>query len=992
MLRTYTRNLRSSVSSHGTARTASRSTTVLTLQQRRSLHDRGIWGYQSPREFTVPDFTPSELANRVENANLLRLVESYRRHGHRAALLDPLDLAQRPVVPALDPRRYGLAAQTPTREEFVSETVPDQLVKGDPATEYDTQGILDFPDEDGKGSHRTADEIAARLAEVYCGGVAYEFMHMPSKHERRFLETLLERSHAIPISPTEQRAQWELLAKSEGFDNWAAKRFPNVKRYGLEGGESMMTAVAKVLDEASANGFEDVVIGMPHRGRLNLLTQLLDLDMRLLVRKMRGLPTLPPSLPASQFTNDVLSHLFLSTPYSPISSSSSSSASDPLTVHLLPNPSHLETITPVALGFARGLQVPLGSLKAEASSSSSETYELGTKVLSLAIHGDAAFGGQGVVAETFNLASLPHFNAGGTIHLVVNNQLGYTTPAVQSRSSFYATDLAKMVSAPILHVNGDKVDDVSRAMKLALAYQQKFRKDVVVDLVVYRRRGHNELDEPGFTSPMMYNKIKDLPSVAKLYEQQLIKDSILSSADADSFRKAHFATLDEHLAAADPAKFTPPELEMPRGWNEMRWPAEGEWKKEVETGFDPKTLREIGERSVQVPEDITVHPRLIKMHMAKRLQSLEKGEGLDFATAEALAFGSLLLEGYHVRLCGQDSGRGTFSQRHAILTDQKSERAVVPLQTLRTSPPASSGAAGTDSVGTFEVVNSSLSEYAVVGFEQGVAWVTPKLLPIWEAQFGDFNNGAQIMLDTFLGSGETKWGMQSAMTLLLPHGYDGAGPEHSSARIERFLQLTNEPLSRDRAFVPNMHLVNVTTAAQYFHLLRRQMKREYRKPLVVFSPKGILRLPAAASSLQEMSEGTSFQPVLTEHVADPAKVERIVLLSGKMYYDLAKQRSERKLDGKIVFIRVEEISPFPYDAVIKAMKPFSSAKSVIWAQDEPENAGAWTFVQARLKQIVPESLKLQYVGRDAMATPAPGVKQYFEEQRKAIEEQVFAGI
>ncbi|KWU42366.1 dehydrogenase E1 and transketolase domain-containing protein 1 [Rhodotorula sp. JG-1b] len=967
MLRSYTRKLRTLPPVH------SPHAAKWGLNSRRSLHDRGIWGYQSPREFTVPDFTPTELANRVENANLLRLVESYRRHGHRAALLDPLDLAQRPVVPALDPRRYGLAA-TPSREEF-----------------YDVRGILDFPD-DGQGTHKTAQEIAQRLAEVYCGRVAYEFMHMPSKHERRFLEKLLERSHAIPISPAEQRAQWELLAKSEGFDNWAAKRFPNVKRYGLEGGESMMTAVAKVLDEAHASGFEDVVIGMPHRGRLNLLTQLLDLDMRLLIRKMRGLPTLPPSLPPSQFTDDVLSHLFLSTPYSPISESEKATATaDPMTVHLLPNPSHLETVTPVALGFARGLQVPLGSLKAESATSGKgqEPYELGTRVLSLAIHGDAAFGGQGVVAETFNLASLPHFNAGGTIHLVVNNQLGYTTPAVQSRSSFYATDLAKMVSAPILHVNGDKVDDVSRAMKLALAYQQKFRKDVVIDLVVYRRRGHNELDEPGFTSPMMYNKIKDLPSIAKLYEQQLISDSILSASDAESFRKAHFASLDESLAAADPEKYQPPELEMPRGWNEMRWPQEGEWKKEVETGFHPKTLREIGERSVQVPQDITVHPRLIKMHMAKRLQSLEKGEGLDFATAEALAFGSLLLEGYHVRLCGQDSGRGTFSQRHAILTDQKSERAVVPLQTLRSSPPSGTKS---DAVGTFEVVNSSLSEYAVVGFEQGVAWVTPKLLPIWEAQFGDFNNGAQIMLDTFLGSGETKWGMQSAMTLLLPHGYDGAGPEHSSARIERFLQLTNEPLSRDKAFVPNMHLVNVTTAAQYFHLLRRQMKREYRKPLVVFSPKGILRLPAAASSLAEMDKGTSFQPVLTEKVAKPSEVERVVLLSGKMYYDLAKQRAERKLDGRIVFVRVEEISPFPYEAIVEALKPFSSAKSVMWAQDEPENAGAWTFVMPRLQQILPKSRKLQYVGRDAMATPAPGVKQYYEEQRKSIEEQVFAGL
>lgn len=478
MLRSYTRKL--PLGGGATHRfpyrpTAISGTTTTSGRGIRSLHDRGIFGYQSPREFTVPDFTPAELENRVRNAALLRLVESYRRHGHRAALLDPLDLAQRPVVPALDPRRYGLGAATPSREEFVSETVPPTAASADPnaARKLDVTGILDFP-QDGKGPERSVDEIAARLAEVYCGGVAYEvslqslappaygknphvcpadcqFMHMPSKHERRFLETLLERSHGFPISSAEQRAQWELLAKSEGFDAWCAKRFPNVKRYGLEGGESMMTAVATVLAEAKQVGVDDVVVGMPHRGRLNLLTQLLDLDMRLLVRKvslrsqsaligattaiklirpnsqMRGLPTLPPSLPASQFTDDVLSHLFLSTQYRPSSTDATASAasSDPMTVHLLPNPSHLETITPVALGFARGLQVPLGSLKAETSG---EPYELGSKVLSVAIHGDAAFGGQGVVAETLNLASLPHFSAGGTIHLVVNNQLGYTTP------------------------------------------------------------------------------------------------------------------------------------------------------------------------------------------------------------------------------------------------------------------------------------------------------------------------------------------------------------------------------------------------------------------------------------------------------------------------------------------------------------------------------------------------------------------------------------
>ncbi|BGP41616.1 putative 2-oxoglutarate dehydrogenase E1 component DHKTD1, mitochondrial [Rhodotorula kratochvilovae] len=945
----------------------------------RRLHDNGIHGYQAPVEFTLPDFTPTELANRARNASLLRLVESYRRHGHRAALVDPLDLAKRPNVPALDPRRYGFAltdaAGGALREEYVSEAKPEENVSNE-EDKFDTTGILDFPQNGSPGNERTMDEIADRLAKVYCGGVAYEFMHLPSKHERRFLETLLEQSHAQPLEPEEQRAQWELLAKSEGLDHFLAKRFPNVKRYGLEGGEAMMIVCAVLLNQAKKEGVEDVVLGMPHRGRLNLLTQLLGMDMRLLIRKMRGLPTLPPSLPASQFTDDVLSHLFLSTPYA-----APSAPEDPLTVHLLPNPSHLETVTPVALGFARGLQVPFSS-----------TSALGEHVLSVSIHGDAAFGGQGVVAESLNLASLPHFNVGGTVHLVVNNQLGFTTASTQGRSSFYATDLAKSIAAPVLHVNGDRVDDVARAVKLALAYQRKFRKDVVIDLVVYRRRGHNELDEPAFTSPTMYNVIKDLPSVAKLYEEDLISSLVLSASDASAFRAEHLAALDATIVAAAPETFTPPELDMPRGWGDMRWPAEGEWEtNEVDTGVEGGLLREIGRRSVAVPNDITVHPRLIKMHIAKRLSALDRGEGLDFAAAEALAFGSLLLEGNHIRLCGQDSGRGTFSQRHAILADQASERVAVPLQSLTSSPPASH-AAKAGEVGTFEVVNSPLSEYAVVGFEQGVAWVSPKLLPIWEAQFGDFHNTAQVVIDTYLGSGETKWGMQSALTLLLPHGFDGAGPEHSSARIERFLQLTNEPLSR-APFVPNMHLVNVTTAAQYFHLLRRQMKREYRKPLVVFSPKGILRLPAASSSLAEMAPGTSFQSVLTEEVADPSKVERVVLLSGKLYYELAQARKDRGLEGKIVFIRLEELSPFPYAALSRALDPFrSSARSLLWAQDEPANAGAYAFVAPRVGAVLPRGVKVRYVGREAMSTVAPGVKSYFEEGRKRIEAEVFEGL
>ncbi|BGP17894.1 putative 2-oxoglutarate dehydrogenase E1 component DHKTD1, mitochondrial [Rhodosporidiobolus nylandii] len=928
---------------------------------RRRLHDGGIWGYQTPREFAVPDFTPEELANRSRNASLLRLVESYRKHGHRAALLDPLDLAERPNVPALDPRRYGFPLKHKLRQEFVSETKPQEAIAGE-EERFDVTGILDFPKAE-QGKMKTMDEIAARLADVYCGGVAYEFMHLPSKHERRFLETLLEQSHAAPLPPTEQLAHHALLAKSESSDRFLAKRFPSVKRYGLEGAEGMMVAVAKVLSEASEVGVEEVVIGMPHRGRLNLLTQLLDLDPRVVFRKMRGLPTLPSSVPASEFSDDVLSHLFGTFPYSPPSSLSSSAAKS-VSVHVLPNPSHLETVTPVALGFARGLQVPLAAVEAEKKG---ERYELGEQVLSLSIHGDAAFGGQGVVAETLNMSALPHFTAGGTIHLVVNNQLGYTTVASAGRSSFYATDLAKSVAAPIIHVNGDKIDDIARAMKLALAYQRKFKKDVVVDLIVYRRHGHNELDEPGFTQPLI--------SVAHFYEQHLVANAVLTPAAASSLRASHLSSLDAALAAAE--SFEVPELDRPRDWDAMRWPEQGEWEEQPDTGVEGEVLKDVGRRSVEVPEGLTIHPRLLKMHITKRLQSLDRGDGIDFATAEALAFGTLMLDGKHVRLCGQDSGRGTFSQRHAILADQTSEAAVVPLQSLTTRPTSSSSAvsgpgtidssAAITKSGTFEIVGSPLSEYAVLSFEQGIAYASPHVLPLWEGQFGDFHNTAQVVVDTYLGSGE------------------------GNARIERFLQLTNEPLRR-QPFVPNLHVVNVTTAGNYFHMLRRQMKREYRKPLAVATPKGLLRLPAASSNLADLAKGTSFQPVLSEQIDEPSMVERVVILSGKLYYDFVKQRKERGLEGRIVFIRIEEISPFPYAALESALSTFTSASSFVWAQDEPENAGSYLFALPRLQQILPDGTKLEYAGRPAMATVAPGVKKYFVVQQSAIEAKVFEGL
>ncbi|RIB30188.1 dehydrogenase E1 and transketolase domain-containing protein 1 [Gigaspora rosea] len=907
----------------------------------RLYHDDGAFGYRIPRIFSMPDYTQEELSNRVENANLLRFITAYRTHGHRCAYIDPLGIMEREEVVALDHTRYGLT---------------------DPTKVYNLTGILHVNESKTSTSSKVEanlEHIISHLKKVYCGKVAYEFMHIPNASERRWFYYMIESFDILSLTIEQKRRIFEVLTRSEVFDHFMAKKFPQVKRYGLEGAESMIVALDRLFEVSNKSGIVEAVLCMPHRGRLNLLTDLLHFSPTRLFHKIKGNSEFPEDLPA---TGDVLSHLA-------ISSTLGYGSAKPITVSLLHNPSHLEAVNPVAMGKARAKQMDL--IKSETD------CELGDRVMCIQLHGDAAFTGQGVIMESFGLSNLPHFSSGGSIHIVVNNQLGYTTPAQNARSSWYCSDIGKMINAPVIHVNGDFPEEVTRAVEMAFEYRNKFRKDVIIDLISYRRWGHNELDEPAFTQPLMYNNIRSRKSVPKLYEDKLLtEESILSENDISEFRKNYYNTLDEHYKKSDTYK---PEADMlEKKWNGFIMPTETVTK--MDTGVSREILENVGKTSVNIPHDIVIHPRLKKFHIQTRLQKISEGKKIDWATAEALALGSLMLEGHNIRLCGQDVGRGTFSQRHAMIVCQDTERVIVPLNNLISDQ------------GMLEIVNSPLSELAVVGFEYGMSYESPHNLVIWEAQFGDFFNGAQVNIDTYISSGEVKWLRQSGLVMLLPHGYDGAGPEHSSCRIERFLQLTNDKfdiLDENIPSNPNMHIVNPTTPAQYFHVLRRQMKRNFRKPLIIATPKILLRSPVAVSDIEDMLHGTTFLPIIEDKSVNDDKVEKIIFVSGKLYYDLVKERQNKKLEDKVAIIRFEELCPFPKSDVEKELKKYTNAKEFIWCQEEPQNNGAYTFIEPRLKQLLPSEQKLKYIGRPPSAAPAVGISKWHSAEIKNILTNVF---
>ncbi|CAE6428691.1 unnamed protein product [Rhizoctonia solani] len=953
-------------------------------------HDESF-GYRKPRPYNLPDYTPAQLENRAKNAALLRYVESVRQHGHRAASIDPLDLLERDPVGALDPTRYGLK---------------------DANAKFDVNGII-WHDLGSLGTPSsepvmwTLSEIVDHLRSVYIGRIAYEYMHSPSKSERLWFSHLLESKQTSGrYKPNDEQKHriWGLLARSETWDQFLQLKFPNLKRYGLEGAESMLSAVDSIFHSASQSGVSNVVLCMPHRGRLSLLTDLLGYSPAAMFHKIRGGSEVPGNLGA---VGDVISHLVacptLEYP----------GGSTPVHVTMLQNPSHLEAVNPVAMGQARAKQYSL-------IKESGNDCMLGDKVVCVQLHGDAAFTGQGVIMEGLGLSNLPHYTSGGSVHLVVNNNIGYTTPAANARSTLYCSDIGKMINAPVLHVNGDHPEDVYRALKIAFEYRNFFRKDVIVDLITYRRWGHNELDEPAFTQPQMYHKIRTRQSVPQIYEQKLISEGLLSEEQAAASRAAYKQHLEKELTKADSHQ---PQADMLGGkWSGMIWPGDStKVNHNPTTGVDSRTLVEIGKRSVAVPVGFATHPRL-QRHIKHRITSLESGQGIDWGTAEALAWGSLMLEGFDVRISGQDVGRGTFSHRHAMLVDQQTERVTVPLNTLETEK-------------KLELANSSLSEMAILGFEYGLSWDSPNRLVIWEAQVCH-KDGSSLVADLIrfcssthlvrrlfqwitshyrhiyfvIGSQVAEAKVNSGLVMLLPHGLDGAGPEHSSSRIERFLQLTNDAYEFDPQLNINMHVVNPTTPAQYFHLLRRQMLRNYRKPLIVAAPKGLLRSPAsvfsiassdyrltlsksAACTLADMDIGTEFQRVLADPiVARGSTVGRVLLVSGKIYYDLVRERKDRGLEN-VPIVRIEEIAPFPFDVLEDVLQGYvGDGTEVLWVQEEARNQGAWAHIEGRINEVLKKlntGSPVRYVGRRESPVPAVGVGSWHKAESAKLFNDVF---
>lgn len=884
----------------------------------------GCFGYR-PLPQVLVEGSKDALENRNKNADILRLVTAYREEGHKNADVDPLNTFKRNESD-LSLHKFGLDDVNLNKK-------------------FKLSGLLHCNGQE----EASMKEILEHLENVYCGQLSVEVQHIVDESEKLWLAALIEESVHWPVE-TERRVHLaKLLLRSQAFDNFLAKKFPTVKRYGAEGAESMLAFFDELFLQSSYCEIQELVLGMPHRGRLNLLTDSLKFPAAQMFSKMKGNSELSQG---AQGIGDVLSHLTSSVDLDFGHKSS-------LHVTMLPNPSHLEAVNPVSSGKARGRQLTLK----DGCYSDSKAGPIGDKVLNVIVHGDASFSAQGIVAESLCLANLPHFSVGGTIHLIVNNQLGFTTPGERGRSSMYSSDVGKMIGCPVLHVNGDHPEELVRACRLALEYRMKYRKDIIVDMICYRRWGHNEIDDPSFTQPTMYQKIENRGTVPDIYTESLVARGLVTKDELTKETADYTVFLNEELKQSDNA--VPLTTHLGGHWKGLVQASEEKitiW----DTGVPLETLLFVGVKSVETPESFHIHPHLKKTHVEARIKKLESGGDVDWATAEALAIGSLLYQGYHVRFSGQDVGRGTFSHRHAMLVDQSTDEMFVPLNTISEQQKA-----------FLEIVNSPLSEEACLGFEYGMSVENPNHLIIWEAQFGDFFNGAQIIIDTFISSGEAKWLMQSGLVMLLPHGYDGAGPEHSSCRLERFLQLTDSKEDAPDGDSVNMHIVNPTTPAQYFHLLRQQMLRNFRKPLIVVGPKLLLRLPAAVSSLHEMGPRTHFKPVLGDDIVDRASVSRVVFCSGKHYYALAKQRETTNgIDTAI--IRLESLCPFPYEFIRQELQKFPGVKEFIWSQEEHRNMGAWSFVAPRFENLL--GIKLKYVGRKVLAAPAVGIGKIHQQE------------
>ncbi len=861
-----------------------------------------------------------------DSVRALMLIRAFRARGHLHANLDPLGLSPPKSHEELDPRTYGFADHDLDRKIFIDHVLGMEFA--------------------------SLREIVAILQRTYCQTLGIEFMHISNPARKAWLQERIEGpDKEITFTREGKRAILNKLVEAEGFEKFLDVKYVGTKRFGLDGAEAMIPALEQIIKRGGALGVKEIVLGMAHRGRLNVLAQVMAKPHRAIFHEFKGGSWMPDEIEGS---GDVKYHL----------GASSDRDFDGNRVHLslTANPSHLEIVDPVVLGKVRAKQDQYGDKPDER-----------TSVMPLLIHGDAAFAGQGVVPECFGLSELKGHRTGGSVHFIVNNQIGFTTYPLYSRSSPYPSDVAKMIEAPIFHVNGDDPEAVTFAAKVATEFRQKFQKPVVIDMFCYRRFGHNEGDDPSFTQPLMYKKIKSHPSTLEIYAKKLVAEGVVADGEVEKMKADWRARLDAEYEAGQGYK--PNKSDWLDGrWAGFKAAADHDDPRRGITGVATETLKEIGEKITSVPQGFHVH-RTIQRFLDARAKAIKSGEGLDWATAEALGICTLLLEGHPVRLSGQDSERGTFSQRHSVLIDQENEARHTSFNHLR------------DGQARFEVINSMLSEEAVLGFEYGYSLSEPNALTMWEAQFGDFANGAQVVFDQFISSGERKWLRMSGLVCLLPHGYEGQGPEHSSARLERFLQMCAED---------NMQVANCTTPANYFHILRRQLRREIRKPLILMTPKSLLRHKRAVSRLDELGPDTTFHRLLWDDaqtnpnekikLVSDDKIRRVVLCSGKVYYDLLEEREKRGIDD-VYLLRVEQLYPVPMKALVHELQRFKQAETV-WCQEEPRNMGSWHFIEPYLEWVLNQTgakiKRPRYAGRPASAATATGLMSKHQAQLKSM--------
>jgi 2-oxoglutarate dehydrogenase E1 component len=867
-----------------------------------------------------------------DSIRALMLIRAYRARGHFHANLDPLGIATLSNEEELDPRTYGFTDADLDRPIFLDKVLG-----------------LEFG---------TIRQVVAILRRTYCQTLGVEFLHISNGAQKGWIQERIEgEDKEISFTREGKRAILNKLVEAEGFEKFCDLKFTGTKRFGLDGGESMIPALEQIIKRGGALGVREIIVGMAHRGRLNVLSQVMGKPHRAIFHEFKGGSSTPDAVEGS---GDVKYHL----------GASSDREFDHNTVHLslTANPSHLEIVDPVVLGKVRAKQDQFNA-----------TAEDRTMVMPLLIHGDASFAGQGVIAECFGLSGLRGHRTGGSVHFIVNNQIGFTTNPRFSRSSPYPSDVAKMIEAPIFHVNGDDPEAVVFAAKIATEFRQKFQKPVVIDMFCYRRHGHNEGDEPSFTQPLMYKAIATHPTTLEIYGNKLVGEGVVTAGEVDKMKADWRDRLDAELEAAGGYRANKAD------WLDGRWAGfksagDADDPRRGKTGVELATLKSIGEKITALPQGFHLH-RTLGRFLENRKKAIDTGTGIDWSTGEALAFCSLLLEGHRVRLSGQDSERGTFSQRHSVLTDQETENRYTPFNNIG------------EGQARYEVINSMLSEEAVLGFEYGYSLAEPNALTLWEAQFGDFANGAQVLFDQFISSGERKWLRMSGLVCLLPHGYEGQGPEHSSARLERFLQMCAED---------NMQVANCTTPANYFHILRRQLKRDFRKPLILMAPKSILRHKRAVSRLDELGPETSFHRLLWDDaqtqpgekikLVDDDKIRRVVISSGKVYYDLYDEREKRGIDD-IYLLRIEQLYPFPTKALMTELSRFKQAE-IVWCQEEPRNMGGWVFVDIFLEwvlnQIGAKHRRARYAGRSAAASTAVGQMSLHLAQLKQFLEDALA--